>query len=201
MEAAVQGNEDERLAEVLRFLPVQDAPNTGHNELKMKRGRGRPRKVERMPTTSDLEYHAIMVEARQRFINDDPLVRAVENKANPAEVLFQVKASVAREASSLAFDQIEGQKRGRDTSQTSSRRIEALRKIAEIELKLRELESENVNFASEKFQKVFAFWVQKLSEVAQEVLPQEQVDMFLNRFASAMDNWEEEASALANNDK
>lgn len=193
--------DDDRLADVLQLLPVQDAPNTGHRELKIKRGPGRPRKVERAPQTSDLEYHALMVEARQKFINSDPLVKAVEGKADPVEILFQVKASVAREASSLAFEQVEAQKRGRDTAQTSSRRIEALKKIAEIELKLRELEAESINFSSERFQKVFAFFVQKLTETAEETLPEEARDLFLNRFASAMENWEEEASAIANDVK
>lgn len=190
---------DERLAEVLQLLPVQDAPNTGHRELKVKRGPGRPRKVERMPTTSDLEYHAQMTEARQKFIDSDPLVRAIEDKADPVEILYQVKASVAREASSLAFEQVESQKRGRDTSQTSSRRIEALKKIAEIELKLRELEAESINFSSERFQKVFALFGEKLRQAGQETLPPEMFDLFFNKFASMMENWEEEASAIANN--
>ena len=191
----------ERLADVLRLLPAQDAPSTGHRNLKIKRAPGRPRRVERAPQVSDLEYHAAMVEARQRFIDSDSLVRAVEERADPIEILFQVKSSVAREASSLAFDQVEAQKRGRETAQTSSRRIEALKKIAEIELKLRELQAESVNFASERFQKVFAFFVQKLTETAEETLAEESRDLFLNRFASAMENWEEEASAIANNSK
>ncbi len=194
-------SDDDRLADVLQLIPVQDAPNTGHRDLKIKRGPGRPRKVERAPQVSDLEYHAAMIEARERFINSDRLVQAVESKADPVEILFQVKASVAREASSLAFEQIEGQKRGKDTSQMSSRRIEALKKIAEIELKLRELEAESINFTSERFQKVFAFFTEKMQEAAKDTIPQEAIDLFFNRFATSMENWEEEASTLANNIK
>ncbi len=182
----------------LSMIPLQDAPNTGHRDLVVKRGRGRPRKVEKAPQTTDLQYHMAMTEARQKFMASDPLLRAVEGKVDPVEILYQVKRSVAQEAASMAFDQIEGQKRGKDTSQMSSRRIEALKKIAEIELKLRELETETVNFTSERFQKVFQFWIQQLSKVAAETLPAEVLDLFMSRFSEAMENWEDEAASIAN---
>lgn len=200
-EAPEESTTEDRLADVLQLLPVQDAPSTGHRNLTIKRGPGRPRKVERAPQVSDLEYHSAMVEAREKFISSDPLVRAVEGKVDPVEILFHIKVGVAREASSLAFEQIEGQKRGRDTSQMSSRRIEALKKIAEIELKLRELEAESINFTSERFQRVFKFFVEKLGEVCRETLSEENQDLFLNRFVALMGNWEEEAAAIANSDK
>jgi len=49
--------ENVRTEGTMSILPVHTAPNTGKNSLVVKRGPGRPRKVERMPTTSDLEYH------------------------------------------------------------------------------------------------------------------------------------------------
>lgn len=190
--------EEARLAPALGMIPVQDAKSTGHRNLKVKRGPGRPRKVERAPQVSDLEYHAAMTEARQKFMASDPLLLAIEEKCEPGVILYQVKASVAREAASMAFDQIEGQKRGKDTSQMSGRRIEALKKIAEIELKLRELDAEAINFTGERFQKVFHFWIQRLSTTVKETLPEEMQDLFLSNFARSMENWEEEAAEVAN---
>lgn len=191
-------SEEDRLAGPLSMIPVQDARSTGHKNLVVKRGPGRPRKVERAPQVTDLEYHVAMTEARQKYMASDPLLVAIENKVDPVDILYQVKRGVAIEAASMAFDQIEGQKRGKDTSQMSSRRIEALKKIAEIELKLRELEAESLNFTSERFQKVFHFWVRRLATVAQETLPPEMQDLFMNNFARAMENWEEEAAEVAN---
>lgn len=201
MNSSEESESDLRIADVLRMIPIQDARSTGHKDLKVKRGRGRPRKVERAPQVSDLEYHAEMIAARHRFISSDPLVQAIEGKQDPIDILFQVKKNVAREASSLAFDQIENQKRGKDTSVMTGRRIEALRKIGEIELKIRELEVESINFTTERFQKVFQLFISKLLIVSKEMLPEESRTTFMSRFASEMANWEEEAAIIANKDK
>ena len=185
---------EKRVDAVLRLLPVQDAPNTGKNPLVVKRGPGRPRKVERMPTTSDLTYHAEMAKERENFIASDALVQSIENHSDALSILHIIKKEVACEAASLHFERIETEKRGRDTSQTSSRRIEALKKIADIELKIKELDTESLDLSSEKMQKIFSLWVNTMREIAQETLPPEALDMFFNRFATAMDGWEERAS-------
>lgn len=184
----------DRVNSVLQTLPVHDAPNTGKNPLKVKRGPGRPRKVERMPTTSDLEYHALMASQRDQFVKSDPIVRSVEGKGDSLSTLHMIKLGIAREAASLHFERIETEKRGRDTSMVSSKRIDALKKIAEIELKIHELDSDSINLSSERMQKIFALWVETMKEVAREVMPPEVMDLFFNRFATAMDDWEERAS-------
>jgi hypothetical protein len=188
--------EEERVEAVLHLLPEQDAPNTsdGHRLESVKRGRGRPRKIERKPTTSDLEYHAEMVRARQTFITSDPLVKKIEDKGDPLEVLYLIKKEVASEAASLSFERLEAAKRGKDTGQVSTRRIEALKKIADIELKIKEIDSESINLSSERMQKLFTMWVETMREVAQETVPEEVLDLFFNRFATAMEGWEERAT-------
>lgn len=186
--------DEDRVGAVLKFVPVQDAPRTDKNDLKVKRGPGRPRKVERAPTTSDLEYHALMAEERQKFISSDDLVQTIEGRGDSLNILHLIKKEVAREAASLHFERIETEKRGRDTGQVSTRRIEALKKIADIELKIKEIDSESVNLSSERMQKVFALWIETMREVAQETLPQEVMDLFFNRFATAMEGWEERAT-------
>lgn len=186
---------EKRVDAVLRLLPVQDAPNTGKNPLTVKRGPGRPRKVERMPTTSDLEYHAEMAKEREEFIASDALVQSIENRSDALSILHIIKKEVACEAASLHFERIETEKRGRDTSQTSSRRIEALKKIADIELKIKELDTESLDLSSEKMQKLFSLWIDTMRVIAQETLPPEVLDLFFNRFATAMDGWEDRAAS------
>jgi hypothetical protein len=159
-----------------------------------RRGPGRPRKVEVRPTIDDLDYHAVIIAERHRFIAADPLVQAIERRANTRTVLAIVMQQMAEEAGSLGFESIEIQKRGRDAAQTSSRRVDALRKVAEIQVQLRELDGETLNTASEQFQRIFALWVERLSDVLQVVLEPHEVDLVMSRLAAAMANWEQEAS-------
>lgn len=185
---------EDTLAEIMHILPVQDAPNDGHGkDVKVKRGRGRPRKVETMLTRDALEYHAEISQLKGRYVEEDPIVQAIDAGASPSAVLQHIKAGVAREAASLAFERIETEKRGRDTSMISSRRIDALKKIAEIELKLRELEAENINLSGENTQKLFSLWADWMREVGLEVMPPEMLDLFSSKFAAKMETWEEEA--------
>lgn len=183
-----------RDADVLNILPVYDAPNDGHGKsVLVKRGPGRPRKVEKMLTRDALEYHAEISEAKIRYVETDPIVIAIDAGEEPARILHFIKSGVAREAASLSFERIESEKRGRDTSMISSRRIDALKKIAEIELKLRELEAESVNLSGEKIQKLFGLWVDKMRHAGVEVMSPEVLDLFLSKFATGMETWEEEA--------
>lgn len=183
----------ERVASVFRILPIQDAPRTTKNDLRVKRGPGRPRKVERMPTTDDLTYHAEMAEERQKFISSDPLVKRIEENADVLGILRLIKLEVAKEAASLGFESLEQSKRGKDMGQLTSRRVEALKRIADIELKIKEIDAEAINLSSERIQRIFALWVEVMREVANEVLPPESIDLFFNKFATAMEGWEERA--------
>lgn len=103
---------------------------------------------------------------------------------------------IVREAAALEFQRREVEKRGRDGAQISSRRVDALRKVADIEIKLRELEGEAWNLASEPFQRLFALWVERLSAIAHETLPPETLDIFLNRLATSLANWERDAGSV-----
>lgn len=196
------GDEKSRADNVRQLLPVHLAPHTGKNGLKVTRGRGRPRKVERMPTTSDLEYNALMSEEKSKFIDGDPVYKASVDKASSSEILHLVKTQVAREAAALAFQRIENEKSGKDTAQVSSRRIDALIKIANLEIEKNKHGGDILDLGSESFQRVFKMLVDTMRQVAVEVLPEEQVDLLFNRFGSAMEGWEERAAlAVAGKDK
>lgn len=146
-----------------------------------------------MPTTSDLEYHALMTEEKMRFTETDPLVRSIEGNCDTMTLLHRIKLDIAREQSAIHFQRIESEKRGVDTGQLSSRRIDALERLAKIELKIREADRDSINLGSERMQKIFALWVEIMREVAQEVLPAEFMDMFFSKFSIAMEDWEEKA--------
>lgn len=186
---------DDRPDNVRRLLPVHDAPFTGKHTLVVERKkRGRPRNVERMPTTSDLEYHQEMSEEKQRFIEKDPVVRAAAGKLDSSEILHLIKSQVAKEAAALEFQRIENEKYGKDTAQISTRRIDALTKIANIELEIKKIGGDILDLKGEKFQRVFALLIDSFREVASNVLSEEQVDLLFNRLGTALEGWEERAA-------
>jgi hypothetical protein len=158
------------------------------------RQRGRPRKVEKKPTVTDLEYHAQMSAEKAKFIDADPVVQAASGKLDAVEVFKLLKKEIAREAAALHFQRIENEKFGKDTSQTSVRRIDALLKIANIEAEMKKMGADVVDLHGERFQRVFALWIEMMRETAADLLTPEQIDLFFNRFSTKMEGWEDRAS-------
>ena len=185
---------EEILEAATSILPLHDVGPFEEETGIVKRGPGRPKKIEKRPGRLDLEYHAKMSVERQKFIDPDPLVGLIGSNPNDTlALLHRVKLEVAREAASLQFQRIETEKYGKDTSAISTKRVKALEEIARIELKLRQVDQDSINLHSEKMQKLFSMWVEKMREVALEVLPSEILTMFFNRFATEMQDWEESA--------
>jgi hypothetical protein len=168
-----------------------------HAKGPVKRKPGRPKKVVEKPSHDELEYHAEMMRERERFIADDGVVKALREDLTAEGKLKVIQERLAAEASALEFQRNELDKLGKDTSQVSTRRINALKEIANVELELRKLSTELPDFKSEAFQKVFRLWVQMTSEVAQELLTEEQFDLFVNQLSTKMETWEEDAAEHA----
>jgi hypothetical protein len=136
-----------------------------------------------------------MVSAEKaRFIDADPMVRAVQGQLDHMSVLRLLRMEIAKEAAALHFQRVENEKYGKDTSQTSSRRIDALLKVANIELEMRKLGQDVIDLHGERFQRVFALWIEMMRETAAELLTPEQIDLFFNRFSTKMNGWEDRAS-------
>jgi hypothetical protein len=180
---------------VRSLLPVHAAPKrgAGGGTLNVSRQRGRPRKVEKMPTTSDLEYHSRMSDAKHRFIDDDPVVVATSGKVEPTALLRKLRTEIAKEAAALHFQRIENEKYGKDTSQTSTRRIDALTKIAHIELEIAKLGPSQIDVRSEKFQLIMQLFVAFVQEAASETLSPEALNLFFNKLETKMSGWENKA--------
>lgn len=189
---------ESRVAGSLKMLPLQDAPRTGKNELTVKRSNpGRPRKVERMPQTSDLEYHAEMMIQKERHIQNDRVFQALGRRAESVEVIRITKEEIAREAAAIEFTRLEAEKRGKDVSQTHTRRIDALMKVASMELEAMKLGANVLDLRGEKMQRVFAYFVQTIRDVAAETLTPEAIDLFFNRLETALQGWEDKAAEEA----
>ena len=191
-------NEAASTGKVVSLLPVHAAPHVGGkskgSSLTIGRQRGRPRKVERMPTTTDLEYHARMSETKAKFVDTDAVVQAAVKHADPMAMLSVIKTEVAKESAALHFQRIESEKYGRDTAQVSSRRIDALKKIADIELEVKKLGGDTVDVNSEKMQRIFKFFIDTVRESLQASLTPEMLDVVFNRLSTDFDGWQEKLS-------
>ena len=192
---ADQQEEPSAMDNVRQLLPVHAAPKrgAGGGTLNVTRQRGRPRKVEKMPTTSDLEYHSAMSEQKQKFITQDPVVIATAGKIDAPELLRKLRSEIAKEAAALLFQRVESEKFGKDTSQTSTRRIDALTKIAHIELEIAKLGPSMIDVRSETFQRVIKLFIEFVQEAASETMSPEALNLFFNRFETKMANWEDKA--------
>jgi hypothetical protein len=192
-EAAAVGN-------VVPMLPVHAAPNVGGRSrgspLVVGRRVGRPRKVERMPTTSDLEYHALMSERKGQFIDQDSVVLASKRRADPMEMLAVIRGEVAKESAALHFQRIENEKFGKDTAQVSSRRIDALKKIADIELEIKKIGGDVIDVRSEKMQRIFTFFIETVRSILEANLSPEQIDLVFNRLSTEFEGWQEKLSEV-----
>jgi len=169
------------------------------HDVKTKRRPGRPKKVEKMPTSEDLEYHAKVAEERKAFVENHELV--VHNKPHhyghtAADKLNQLKFHIARETAVLEFNRMEMEKRGVDTSQVSSRIIGSMKQIADIELEVKKLGKTVIDPNSEEMQRIFRFWLGALKTVFSDLVKEKSVepqvmDLFFNKFSNAMEGWEE----------
>lgn len=162
----------------------------------IKRGPGRPKKIRTEPTRDDLAYHREILRQKTAFIESDPLVRSTSERQESVETLQRVKEEIARESAALYFQRIEEEKYGKDTSQMSSRRIAALREVAHIELEIRRLGATMIDLKSERFQRIFSFFLETVRASAGEVLSPEMIDLLFNRLETKLEGWEEKAQNL-----
>lgn len=131
---------------------------------------------------------------KDAFVASSDLVKAVEQRKDTTEMLQHIKLELAKEAANLQFFQTEEEGKGEDSSSLSLRRIKALKEIVNIEANITKLGgSILLDLKSEKFQKVHAYWILMVREVAVEILTPEQLDLFANRLETRMENWEERA--------
>ena len=173
-------------------LPLHSATGS----LAVRRRVGRPKKINPRPTFEDLEYHEETLKRKNDFIQQDSLVASAASGQSTIEVLQRIKTELAREAAALLFARNEEEKYGRDTSQISSRRIAALREIASLETEIRNMGSTVIDLRGEQFQKIFAFFLENLKEVASAVMSTEQGNLFFNRLETQFEDWEERAQNL-----
>ena len=194
MEEIIATANKQTQAKIVRLLPVHAAPAMTTPPRRLP---SRARIADKKPTQTDLDYHALMAEQRDKFIAASPVVDAVRKHVDSADMLRLIKEQLACEAAALEWQRNENQKQGKDTAQVSSRRIEALKKMADLEVDIKKMGADTVNLKSEKFQRVFKYLIANFQEVCVEIgLRPEQIDLLFNRLATALEGWEDKAAEL-----
>lgn len=177
-------------AKVLSLLPLHQVPDGG-----VRRPRGRPKRVERQPSKTDLDYHRQVLLERARVMEDDAIVAAVADRRDGPEVLRLIVKALAEDAALLAHARAEASKRGADPGQLTSRRATLLDRIADLTAEEQRLRAQVLDLRSEPARQLFELFVEAIKEVAVEVLDAKSFDLFFNRLESRLDGWEEEAEA------
>jgi len=184
-------NRTERVKAVASVTPIHAAGGK-----RIKRPRGRPRKVASKPTQEALKYHKEMTEAQAKFVEEDELVKAAKGHSEPGVMLRNLHVRLLEIASALDFQAVENSKMGRDTAQIRSRQVTALREAANIEMELQKRGADVIDLKGEKFQKIFRLWITTLKDVVTEVVEPEKVDLLFNRLETEFANWEDRANDL-----
>jgi hypothetical protein len=158
----------------------------GAEVLPIKRVGGRPPKV----------HPAGRANKINDFVAADHLLHSIDSNENPLQRLRRIQREIARESSVIQFERDEAMSQQKPGSVLAMRRIEALSRLATIELKVRELDNQSVSLSTERMQILFEFWTKKVLEAAAEVMPEEQLKLFTNKWGTSMENFVEDAEAL-----
>lgn len=140
---------------------------------------------------------ATLQAAKAAFFDNDPLLQQIDTGVESEDILHLVMRGFAQEAASLNFERIEAERNGKETSQLSIRRINALKALGETWIKRKEqLSARTIDLESPAFVKLFEFMLETFREaMLQGNVPRDQAETVFARLSDRMDDdtWEQEA--------
>jgi hypothetical protein len=157
--------------------------------LVVKRRPGRPRKVVAAPTGDQEAYLIAVNRLRDEHVARDAVVRVLNEGQSPKDVLKEIKQALAIEGASIGWELRRSKATGAPSEQLSSRRIDAMHKIALVELASYKLGVVELDARSSAVQLVLGLFLQVVEAVAREALPDS--DAFLARYRQALQGWED----------
>jgi len=135
--------------------------------------------------------------AKQHFFDMDPLLRQLSKGVDSEDVLHLVMHGFAQEAASLEFERQEAERTGKETSQLSIRRINALKALAETWIKRKEqLSGKTIDMDSPAFRELFSFMLDNFREAMHKGgVPRDQAETVFVSLSERMsdESWEQEA--------
>lgn len=150
---------------------------------RIERKPGRPRKVRLAPTASENQYQDTMNRLREAALATDPILAAHSSEETVRCVIEQL----ASEAASLLWEREQAQDRGLESAaQLSSRRVDALSKLANVVVAAHRLGVYGNDPSPEKLKMVLNQWMKTISDVTYEILPAEDACSFMTRYEAVI---------------
>jgi hypothetical protein len=153
----------------------------------VRRRGGRPRRLESAPTISDEVYFAAVTAAAVAAeAQDEPLNATLKGTA--AEILDAAIKAVAVESAALAWNRRQAQAAGKvDVERISSRRVNALGRLADLIVLREQLRRESHEARPEDVERLVGMFLSKVEEVIRDVAPVAMADAFMASLKSQMD--------------
>jgi len=140
----------------------------------------------------------IQVQAnKMAFLDHDPLLLQIEKGVESEDILLLVMRGFAQEAASLEFERLMAESEGKETSQLSIRRINALKALGDAYLKRKDqLSGNSIDMSSPVFARLFAFMTDTFREsMLAGGIGRDQAETVFSRLSDRMadETWGQEA--------
>ena len=178
----------------------QDKIMTQRGEpITMKHSPGRRKKHEvapGMPTPVSATAAQVKV-AKTNHLKKDPLLKSVSQGVDSEDILHFAMVALAEESASLGFERTEAERKGKETSQLSIRRINAIKAVVDSWLKRKDqLAGKVIDLNSASFSKLFEFMIETFREsMLKGGVPPDQAETIFVALSERMgdETWETEA--------
>jgi len=161
-----------------------------------KPGRKKKSAPPKLPTASTAK-NAQTQQEKQKFFDHDALLNQIEKGVESEDILLLVMRGFAQEAASLEFERLNAEAEGKETSQLSIRRINALKAIGETYLKRKDqLAGKTIDMESPAFSRLFGFMLETFREaMLAGGVSRDHVETIFARLSDRMsdETWEQEA--------
>jgi hypothetical protein len=156
---------------------------------------GRPPKVQLLPASEQI---AEQMKQKAEVLKDDSILQTVRGTPDSDDVLNHIIGGLAEETASLKFERAEAERLGLETSRLSVRRVDALKKTADVWLKRREqLAGKALDIDSPAFQAVFSLLMETIrATLVESGMRPEMVETVFTKLGKKLDeSWKAEAKA------
>jgi hypothetical protein len=172
------------------LLPTHAVPSDGTT--RVRRLPGRPKQATLAPDVDEQVYADSLNALRAEWESNDALVRALQERQPVAEVFQALKLAIAEETAALGFDKKQAAAQGRDVAQLAGRRIDALLKLAHVELLRVRLGVEVLDYQSPRVQRAVRLLLDEVGRVADETLGSESAERFMTLLRAKTADWQTE---------
>lgn len=198
-ESLKMGYQEDLIDRVLEGLPTEFGRSLIFDKEDTIVKRGRPR---RHAMTEEETLNKSVNRDRKKHVASDPITNLIRTGASQSEVFDAILIEMANEVASLGFDKTIAASKGRDTVAYASKRISALKGLAEGWTKRMESNSQGkIDLSSKPIQRLYEFFAKKIITTCQELgYTEDETKVFVARLSEVMENWEEEAKRYISSD-